>query len=145
MKKIFSLFLLVLLIVGCADNSQKKETTVNASLEYDDGQAIITFSSYEHDFGTINEGDVISHFFQFTNTGTGTLVINSANASCGCTVPKYDSKPIKPGESGFVEVRFNSSGTDGHQTKTITVMSNAEPEVVILKISADVIINYLND
>ena len=144
MKKIFSLFLFILTIVGCADNS-KKNTSASDSSEDDNGQAIISFSSYEHDFGTITEGDVLSYFFQFTNTGTGPLVINSANASCGCTVPKYDNKPIKPGESGLVEVRFNSSGTEGHQTKTITVMSNAEPEVVILKISADVIINYLND
>ena len=40
-----------------------------------------------------------------------------------------------------MEVKFDATGRSGVQTKTITVKSNADTPVVMLKISADVISN----
>jgi hypothetical protein len=77
--------------------------------------------------------------FTFDNKGTGNLIISSATTTCGCTVSKYDKKPIPPGASGNLEVVFDTSGRNGMQTKTITVKSNASKPVVLLKITAEVI------
>jgi len=76
--------------------------------------------------------------FTFTNNGDADLVISSASASCGCTVPKFDKKPVPPGRSGTIEVIFDTSGREGVQTKTVVVQSNAENNLVILRIIADV-------
>lgn len=76
--------------------------------------------------------------FSFCNTGEGSLVIESVSASCGCTVPKYDKKPVPPGKNGMIEVAFNTAGRSGIQTKTVTVRSNAGTPVVILKLTAEV-------
>jgi len=56
-------------------------------------------------------------------------------------VPKYNRKPILPGETGNIEVVFDTSGRSGIQTKTVTVESNASTPVVILKIISEVISN----
>ena len=105
----------------------------------DTGTAVLSFNEYEHDFGKVAEGEKVGYIFTFKNTGTADLVITSATTSCGCTVPKYSTKPISPGESGNLEVIFDTSGRNGVQTKSITVKSNAKIPVMILKITADVI------
>jgi len=109
------------------------------SAEGEKGAGDIVFREYEHDFGKLTEGEKVAHIFSFVNKGVGDLVISSASASCGCTVPKYDRKPIPPGEGGTLEVLFDSSGRSGIQTKTISVRSNSPAEVVILKISAEIL------
>jgi len=38
------------------------------------------------DFGTVTEGEIVSHTFSFTNTGSEPLIISDAKGSCGCTV-----------------------------------------------------------
>jgi hypothetical protein len=138
-KKVIFLLLFVISF-GCGNNGQRD---INAEFNEvsNSGVAQITFSKYEHDFGKIYEGEQVSYFFKYTNTGTSDLVVTSASASCGCTVPKYDVKPIRPGDSGIMEVKFDSTGRNGVQTKTVTVKSNAGTPVVMLRISADVINN----
>jgi hypothetical protein len=102
------------------------------------GVAVITFTMLEHNFGAVKAGEKIGCIFPFTNTGDADLVLTSATASCGCTVPKYNKKPVAPGETGTVEVVFDTSGREGMQTKTVVVQSNAENNLVILRIIAEV-------
>jgi hypothetical protein len=105
------------------------------------GTAVMTFRSPDHDFGRVGAGEKVGCIFSYTNTGDADLVITSASASCGCTVPKFDRKPVPPGESGTIEVVFDTSGREGMQTKTVVVQSNAENNLVILRIIAEVIKN----
>jgi len=102
------------------------------------GTAILTFQKLDHDFGKVREGEKVGCIFSYTNTGDADLVITAASASCGCTVPKYDRKPIPPGGTGTFEVVFDTSGREGTQTKTVVVQSNAENNMVILRIIAEV-------
>ena len=99
----------------------------------------ITFDKTTHNYGTFSEkAPVQKCVFTFTNTGDQPLVINSAVASCGCTVPKYTKSPIKPGETGTINVTYNGKGKfPGHFKKTITVRSNGTPEMVRLYIEGD--------
>lgn len=91
-----------------------------------------------YNFGTITEGESVTYSFKFKNTGTKPLVINSASASCGCTVPEKPEKPIMPGEIGFMKVVFNSRGKSGHQEKAIIVSSNAKPFFPDFKLTGEV-------
>lgn len=123
---------------GCK-NTSSSDSHNKYALSDTTGKAVITFSKVEHNFGNVSEGERVAHIFSFTNTGDADLVVSSVLTSCGCTVPKFDKKPISPGEKGSVEVIYDSSGRSGKQTKTITVQSNAENKVIILRIIADVI------
>ena len=142
MRKIIITYLILagLLVVQCG-NGPKKDTG-NASLPSSEtGTAVITFREYDHNFGKIAEGEKVAYVFTFENKGTANLVVTSAITSCGCTVPKYDTKPVPPGGKGNLEVVFDSSGRNGMQTKAITVKSNASTPVVLLKITAEVVTN----
>lgn len=96
------------------------------------------FGAMEHDFGTIAEGEVIEHVFNFKNTGQAPLVISNIQASCGCTSPDWTKTPIKPGEEGFVKVVFNSAGKSGVQSPTVTIQANTSPNVTRLRLKGTV-------
>jgi hypothetical protein len=139
MKRYFaySLIIPLILVAGCGTRTHKGNG--NQLSVSDIGKAVIIFTEYEHNFGKVKEGGKAACIFTFSNTGTADLVINSAVASCGCTVPKYSGKPVSPGKTGNIEVVFDTEGHSGIQTKTITVRSNATIPVVILKITTEVI------
>ena len=96
------------------------------------------FNESLHDFGTIKEGDVVNHTFSFTNTGEAPLIISSATASCGCTVPQWPKEPIAVGATSEIEVSFNSKSKPGIQNKTITITANTNPKTTRLNIKANV-------
>ena len=90
---------------------------------------VMTFEKTEHDFGTITQEKKVSHTFQFTNTGKSPLIIQSASATCGCTVPEWPKEPIAPGESGKITVEFDPTGKVGQQAKQVTIRANTQPEI----------------
>jgi len=142
MRKIAIIFLVLTAVMASnCGNSAKKGAAGNRLQTSDTGTVLITFKEYEHNFGKVKEGEKVAYIFTFENKGTASLVIASATTTCGCTVPKYSTKPISSGGTGNLEVVFDTSGRNGMQTKTITVKSNASTPVVLLKITAEVVIN----
>jgi hypothetical protein len=97
---------------------------------------VINFERTDHDFGTITEGQKVSYTYKIKNTGEAPLIIQSAQPSCGCTVPTFSKEPIPVGGSGFVTAEFDSSGKPGINNKTITVTSNTWPKVTTLRFKA---------
>ncbi len=91
-----------------------------------------------YNFGTQTEGVKVTYNFRFKNSGKKPLIITNTTASCGCTVPEKPEKPVMPGETSFIKVIFNSKGKVGHNEKTITVMSNANPAFPPLLLSGDI-------
>lgn len=122
MKKVlaFTLLCFVMLTTAFAQSAAK--------------QADIKFDKTSHNFGTFSEDDpVVTCVFKFTNTGTAPLIIHQAVPSCGCTVPTYTKEPIKPGEKGKLEIRYNGAGKfPGHFKKSITVRTNGKTKMVRL-------------
>lgn len=122
-----------------ASYTDESESTTPADETGSDAPiATVAFAETTHEFGTIAEGDVVEHTFVFTNTGSTPLIIQDAKASCGCTVPKKPEQPVAPGETGEIQVRFNSQGKPGIQNKTVTVTANTQPATTRLFIKADV-------
>jgi hypothetical protein len=146
MKKALTLSILSLslLTVSCNENAAKKINGENVELakqrdsEIKEGGPKIKFDKTEHDFGVINEGDVVETVFTFTNSGKSELIITSAKGSCGCTVPEWPKEPIMPGEDGQIKVKFNSDQKPNLQQKQITLVTNTDEGKEILKIKAQV-------
>lgn len=86
----------------------------------------IQFHNTSHDFGRISE-DI--HYakcrFIFTNTGKKDLIVNNVQTSCGCTTPDWSRDTISPGDSGFVDAKYETINRLGTFRKTITVYTNA--------------------
>lgn len=106
-----------------------KEENVELASKRDAQEVVyptLDFDKKTHDFGTIDEGDVVEETFTFTNNGKAPLVITSARGSCGCTVPTWTKEPVAPGETGEMLVKFNSRGKRNQQNKTVTITANTE-------------------
>jgi hypothetical protein len=96
----------------------------------------LQFQSVDHDFGTIKAGQVVEHTYSFKNTGEAPLIIQSAQGSCGCTVPDWSKDPIPVGGTGFVKAKFDSKGFSNIQNKTVTVTANTWPKQTVLRFKA---------
>lgn len=96
----------------------------------------LEFETVDHDFGTINEGQVVEYTYKFKNAGEAPLIIQSAQGSCGCTVPDWSKQPIPVGGTGFVKAKFDSKGFSNIQNKTVTVTANTWPKQTVLRFKA---------
>ena len=147
MKKtiVLSILSLSLLTFSCNENAAKKINDKNVEMakqrddEIKEGGPKLNFDKTEHDFGVINEGDVVETVFSFTNSGNSELIITSAKGSCGCTVPEWPKEPIAAGGSGEIRVKFDSKNKPNLQTKYVSINANTKPEVTRLKITGNVI------
>lgn len=86
--------------------------------------AKIVFDKNVYDYDTLEQGANGDCLFRFTNTGNAPLLITDVNASCGCTKPRWNKKPVMPGKSGVIHVTYNTMLT-GHFRKTLVVRTNA--------------------
>ena len=123
---------------SCNESASSKIKSDNLNkTQYQASYAEITFDRIFHDFGAIKEGEIVKTVFSFTNTGENDLYIVDAIGSCGCTVPKYPKNvAIKPGESGEIEVNFDSNGRPNLQQKMVKISANTTSGGQLLRIQA---------
>ena len=85
----------------------------------------LLFENTQHDFGQVYRGQELTQRFNFSNVGEGVLSIQGVHTSCGCTVVEVDKgRKYKPGETGTVEVRLNTTDFAGPIVKTVTLFTN---------------------
>ena len=105
----------------------------------------MSFAETEFDFGTITEGEKVSHTYKFTNTGEEPLILSNAKGSCGCTVPVWPREPIAPGESAEVTVEFNSTNKRGQKNQKVTITANTNPPQTFIYLKGEVLPNEGGD
>lgn len=127
-----------LILISCNESATSKIKSDNQNkTQVQQSYAEITFDRIFHDFGAIKEGEIVKTVFSFTNTGENDLYIVDAIGSCGCTVPKYPKNvAIKPGESGEIEVNFDSNGRPNLQQKMVKISANTTSGGQLLRIQA---------
>ena len=136
--------LALLTLAGCRQQSGDTGVDIirnpQSASGYDDKEAmpVMTFDSDVHDFGRLSAGESVSYSFHFRNTGNADLIISAASATCGCTVADYPKGRIAPGGEGYVTVTFKSAGKSGQQFQEVTLVCNAQPSRIKLKILAQV-------
>ncbi|MEH6407286.1 MAG: DUF1573 domain-containing protein [Leeuwenhoekiella sp.] len=109
------------------------------SIHAQEKKAAMTFETDVIDYGDVEHGGDGVRAFKFKNTGNDVLIISKVYSTCGCTVPKKPDGPIQPGESGVIEVKYDTNRAPGPIRKTITVYSNASPEPYSLKIKGNLL------
>ncbi len=156
MKKIIILLAATVMLGTVAeakDKKKKKTETTGETLQLSNSTALpvtdgaaptaptttlkledMAFTDLNHDFGTVQEGPDATCKFTFVNKGKEPMIIQKAQASCGCTVPTYSKEPIAPGATGTIDVAFHTMGKPaGPFNKSITVTSNAGVKVLNIK------------
>jgi hypothetical protein len=95
--------------------------------------ASIKFSSEEYDFGVLKPDSEATCNFDFNNSGTTSLIIINVTTSCGCTVPNWPEKPVRPGENASITIHYDTS-FPGVFHKTVSVFYNGEDSPKILTV-----------
>ncbi len=112
----------ILFLISCTGNTGRNRTETTEKL----ANTTIEFTEYSHNFGTLHAGEIVLFTFEFTNTGNSDFRIGDVDCACGCVVTRYINETVKPGEKGWVEVEFDSSGLAGREYKSIDIYGNID-------------------
>jgi len=128
MKKIFLFSLLFAAVTACSEEQNievGQKTTMEINPVFNAGRVV--------------KGEVINAKFKIKNTGNYPLVFGEIRPSCSCTVADKPNKPIQPGESGEIIAQVKTDNlTTSRVNKTVTIMTNTEPNVTVLEIKATI-------
>ncbi len=141
MKNSIAIVSILFLFGACTSNAghnvEERKTNYAEML---DKPTSIEFEEMAFDFGSVKDGEKVDHTFKFKNTGDESLVLIDVKGSCGCTVPEnWPKQPILPGESGQIDVTFDSKNRVGKVRKTVRIQANTEPAKTTLEITGEVV------
>ena len=91
------------------------------------------FTEIDHEFGTMENSSDGSCVFIFKNNSKKPIAITNVKSSCGCTSPSWSKEPIQPGQSGTIDVVYNTN-IPGAFNKTIQVFSTAKNSPVRISV-----------
>ncbi len=98
-------------------------------------EEVVQFEEKIHDFGDLLLTDKsVSCKFRFKNISKKPVVVHNVVSSCGCTVPHWTKQPVKPGETGTIEVTFKNDQGAYPFSKSITAYISGINRPVILHI-----------
>jgi hypothetical protein len=141
MKKLVTLLLIGIFTISIQAQKVKDVKKVNKSeftIKADPNAGVFDFETEVLDYGTIDQNSNGVRSFKFTNTGKSPIIITRAKGSCGCTVPTVPKKPIMPGESAEIGVKYATNRV-GSFSKSITLTSNASEKSKVIRIKGKVL------
>lgn len=136
MKGFFTLVFFVIVAISGSYAQKLSKTSGSRGTSAKPAGEVIGLKDTSYNFGKIPQGRPVIHNFDLINKGKTPLLLNSVEASCGCTTPQWSEAPIAPGAASVIKVGFNAA-SEGHFSKTITITYNGN-QVKTLVISGDV-------
>ena len=124
MKKF--LFLAAAFIVSAAAMAQPK------------ADEVLKVNQEKYDFGKIKHNVPVTCEFTITNISNKPIIIETAWASCGCTVPEYEKQPIFPGKTSKLKVQYSAVSV-GQFTKDVYIKIAGVEAPKNLKIVGEVV------
>jgi hypothetical protein len=128
--------LLIIMFVGLLTQSMQGQTKEEILKDFTG--PVFEFENEVIDYGEIAANSDGNRVFKFKNVGKSPLIISQVKGSCGCTVPTKPEKPIMPGETGEIKVKY-ATNRIGPFSKTVTITSNAYEDTKILRIKGRVL------
>lgn len=133
MRILFTISFSLLCLLGFGQKpvaTVKKDTVKKAVITDTSTAPILTFTNTVVSYGSIEQGSDPIRTVKFTNTGKTPLIISHCASPCVCLVASATTQIIQPGESGIIELKYNTNLV-GTFNKTVTVYSNAKKTVVL--------------
>lgn len=138
MKQVLKLSIVLLFTISLsAQKSEGKLMATNISKA-----GIFKFKTELIDYGTIVKNTDGNRTFSFKNEGRTPILISKIKSSCGCTVASKPQKPIMPGETASINVKYDTKRI-GSFSKSITITSNAKEKIKRIRIKGNVIDNAI--
>ncbi|MBI5856629.1 MAG: DUF1573 domain-containing protein [Sphingobacteriales bacterium] len=99
---------------------------------------IAKFSEESHDFGKVKQNVPAVVYFEIKNISDKPITVESATASCGCTVPEKPEAPIEPGKTAKLKVQYNAAAVAPF-TKDVYVKLSGTDQMKTLHITGEVL------
>lgn len=96
------------------------------------------FNEESHDFGKVKQNVPAVVFFEIKNISDKPITVESATASCGCTVPEKPEAPIEPGATAKLKVQYNAAAVAPF-TKDVYVKLSGTDQMKTLHITGEVL------
>ncbi len=89
-------------------------------------QAVAKVEDAKQSFGIVTKGEVVELKYVITNAGNEPLLIQKFEVQCSCTSVIFDEKPVLPGNSTTVTVKFDTKTVYDRQDRIVTLTSNVK-------------------
>lgn len=85
------------------------------------------------DFGEVWAGDEVRHRFAVRNGGRLPLTLAPKRVECACSAAVHPGSTLASGETGWLEVAFDTAGESGERVRTVVVETNdpVQPELLV--------------
>ena len=103
-------------------------------------QTGVEFKTKTHQFGKVKRGIPVTYVFEYTNVSEKPIVIEFANADCGCTTPVYTQSAVPKGKTGTIKVTYNAA-LDGVFKKSVNVKFTNSNQPYILTVEGEVLVD----
>ena len=100
-------------------------------------QTGVEFKETAHKFGKIKKGVPVSFVFEYKNVTAKPIVIEFANADCGCTTPEYKQEALPKGQKATIKVTYNAA-VEGVFKKSVNVKFTHSNQPYILTLEGEV-------
>ncbi len=111
------------------ETRKTRDRTRESGSQQTSAYPVIEFSQTEYDLGKVKKPAIKSGQIEFKNVGNAPLEIEVASG-CDCTTLDWPRSAISPGESGTIQIQYDSSKRDkGLQEVTVDILSNTKEAV----------------
>jgi hypothetical protein len=100
-------------------------------------QTGVEFKEVSHKFGKVKKGVPVSFVFEYKNVSAKPIVIEFANADCGCTTPEYRQDALPKGQKSTIKVTYNAA-VEGVFKKSVNVKFTNSNQPYILTLEGEV-------
>jgi hypothetical protein len=87
-------------------------------------QAIAKVDTVKKSFDRVKKGVVVEFNYTITNVGKEPLLLQDYDVQCSCTSVSFDKRPITPGNSTIVTVKFDTKTVYEKQDRVVKIISN---------------------
>lgn len=118
--------ILALFIIGCSlflQTGCQEQAKPTAVIKPGEPSPKLTFEKNAFDFGEVGPNKKCTGQIKFTNTGDALLKITKVAECCGI-VTKLDKKEYAPGESGALQIEWNSGPRESSMKRELTIHTN---------------------
>lgn len=143
MKKILCILVLAIFTAVSANAQQQRVNLIADPATSDFVPSVqgaeIQFEQLAHEFGDIVQNANGDIDFRFKNIGSEPLVLFDVRQSCATcvTIRSFTREPVMPGQEGVIALRYNTQLL-GPRASTITILSNARSDRVVLRVNGNV-------
>lgn len=141
--------LTMLVLLSCkndnVNNDLRPNETTKATLEKGISPdsiegAYLSLDKTKYDFGKIKRKKTpyLVIDFEIENIGKKPLIILKTDVACGCISVECPKKPILPNKKEKLTVTIDTKNQNGGFNKTIFLKSNADNDVVLIRIVGEV-------